>query len=46
MSSTLANRMRPKNLNEIIGQKHLVGSNAILTKFVEKKHPFFNYIIW
>lgn len=40
MSSTLANRMRPKNLNEIIGQKHLVGSNAILTKFVEKKHPF------
>lgn len=40
MSTTLANRMRPKKLNDIIGQKHLVGSNAILTKFVEKNHPF------
>ena len=40
MSSTLANKMRPKNLNEIIGQQHLIGPNAILTKFVEKKHPF------
>lgn len=40
MSSTLANKMRPKNLNEIIGQQHLIGPDAILTKFVEKKHPF------
>lgn len=40
MSTTLANQMRPTKLNEIIGQKHLVGPNAILTKMVEKKHPF------
>lgn len=36
MSSTLANRMRPQNLKDIIGQQHLVGPNAILTKFVQK----------
>lgn len=40
MSSTLANKMRPQKLNDIIGQQHLVGPNAILTKFVEKRHPF------
>lgn len=40
MSSTLANKMRPVKLNDIIGQQHLIGPNAILTKFVEKKHPF------
>lgn len=40
MSSTLANKMRPIKLNDIIGQQHLIGPHAILTKFVEKKHPF------
>ena len=40
MSSTLANRMRPTKLSDIIGQKHLVGPKAILTKFVERNHPF------
>ena len=40
MSTTLANKMRPKKLSDIIGQQHLIGPNAILTKFVEKKHPF------
>ena len=40
MSTTLANKMRPKNLSDIIGQQHLVGPQAILNKFVEKKHPF------
>ncbi|WP_300081770.1 replication-associated recombination protein A [uncultured Thomasclavelia sp.] len=40
MSTTLANKMRPKKLSDIIGQQHLVGPKSILTKFVEKKHPF------
>ncbi|WP_296876405.1 replication-associated recombination protein A [Thomasclavelia sp.] len=40
MTTTLANKMRPTKLDEIIGQQHLVGPNSILTKFVEKKHPF------
>ena len=37
--STLAYQMRPLSLNEIIGQKHIIGQNGLLTKFVEKKHP-------
>ena len=37
MSTTLANKMRPKKLSDIIGQQHLVGPKSILTKFVEKK---------
>lgn len=40
MSTTLANRMRPKKLTDIIGQQHLIGPKAILNKFVEKNHPF------
>lgn len=40
MISTLASRMRPKNLCDVIGQQHLVGENSILTKIVEKRHPF------
>ena len=40
MLSTLANKMRPKKLSDIIGQQHLIGPKAILTKFVTKNHPF------
>jgi putative ATPase len=31
----LADRMRPKKLNDYIGQQHLVGKNAILRKSIE-----------
>ena len=31
----LAERMRPKTLNEYIGQKHLVGEGAILRQMIE-----------
>ena len=31
----LAERMRPKTLNEYIGQKHLVGQGAILRQMIE-----------
>lgn len=31
----LAERMRPKTLNDYIGQKHLVGENAVLRKTIE-----------
>ncbi len=37
--STLAYKMRPTSLNDIIGQSHVVGENGIFTRFVEKKHP-------
>ena len=32
--------MRPETLNEVIGQKHLIGENKILRKCVEKRHLF------
>lgn len=39
MNTTLAHRMRPTSLIDIIGQQQLIGPNAILSKFVENKHP-------
>lgn len=39
MAHTLAYKMRPKYLKDILGQKHIVGEQAIFTQFVKKKHP-------
>lgn len=39
MLDPLAFRVRPKNLDDVIGQKHLVGPNGFLRKSVEKKQP-------
>lgn len=39
MNTTLAYRMRPKSLDDILGQQHLIGQNKILRQFIEKKHP-------
>lgn len=33
----LAYRMRPKNLDEVVGQEHLVGNNKIIRRMVEAK---------
>lgn len=30
----LASRMRPTNLNEVVGQSHLIGENKILRKII------------
>lgn len=35
---TLAIKMRPKSLNDIIGQKHLIGKNKVLTNLVKNNH--------
>ncbi len=35
MSIPLAEQLRPKNLDEFLGQEHLVGPNAILRKVIE-----------
>lgn len=40
MKQPLALRMRPKNLDDIIGQKHLVGPDMILRKVVEQQQLF------
>lgn len=33
----LAERLRPKSLNDIVGQQHLTGENGVLRKFIENK---------
>lgn len=34
----LAYRMRPRNLNEFVGQEHLIGEDKILRKIIESDH--------
>ena len=41
----LAEKMRPKFLNEVVGQQHLIGKNGILRKIVAKKEPV-SLIFW
>lgn len=40
MLDPLAFRVRPSNLDEVLGQKRLVGPNGILRRSVEKQAPF------
>ena len=35
MAQPLAERLRPRTLDDYIGQKHLVGENAVLRKMIE-----------
>lgn len=45
MNKPLAERMRPHNLDDYIGQQHLVGKNAVLRKMVESgRIP--SFILW
>lgn len=39
MKTTLAYRMRPQSLDDILGQEHLIGEKKILRQFINKKHP-------
>ena len=41
----LAERLRPKNLGEYIGQKHLVGEGAILRQMIESGN-IASFILW
>lgn len=41
----LAERMRPQSLDDYIGQKHLVGENAILRQVIESGHVP-SFILW
>ncbi len=40
MNQLLSNVLLPKTIDDIIGQKHLVGDNCIIRKMVEKKAIF------
>ena len=41
----LATKLRPKSLEEFIGQDHLVGAGKPIRKAIEKKH-LFSFILW
>ena len=41
----LAERLRPKTLDEYIGQKHLVGQGAVLRNMIESGH-ISSFILW
>ncbi len=41
----LANKIRPKELTEFVGQKHLVGEGKPLRIAIEQKHVF-SFILW
>ena len=41
----LANKIRPQNLKEFVGQKHLVGEGKPLRLAIEQKH-IFSFILW
>ena len=45
MSQPLAERLRPKTLDEYIGQKHLVGEGAVLRRMIESGH-ISSFILW
>ncbi len=45
MSLPLAERLRPRNLDEYIGQKHLVGNNSILRRMIDAGN-ISSFILW
>lgn len=45
MVKPLAERLRPKTLDEYIGQKHLVGENAVLRNMIESGRAV-SFILW
>ena len=45
MSQPLAERMRPRTLDEYIGQKHLVGEGAVLRKMIDAGR-ISSFILW
>ena len=45
MVQPLAERLRPKTLDDYIGQKHLVGEGAILRKMIDAKR-ISSFILW
>jgi putative ATPase len=44
-TSPLADRMRPKTIDEIVGQRHLLAENGIIRKLVDAKN-LSNLILW
>lgn len=45
MTEPLAERLRPRTLDDYIGQKHLVGEGAVLRKMIDSGH-ISSFILW
>ena len=45
MNEPLAERMRPRTLDEYVGQQHLIGKGAVLRKMIESGH-ISSFILW
>lgn len=45
MSEPLAERLRPRTLDDYVGQEHLVGQGAVLRKMIESGHVN-SFILW
>ena len=45
MSKPLAERLRPRTLDEYVGQDHLVGPNGIIRRMIEAGRPA-SMILW
>lgn len=41
----LASRLRPDNIDQIVGQKHLLGKNKVLRDMIEQDH-ITSMILW
>lgn len=46
LNQPLAERMRPKTIDQIVGQKHLLGKGAILRKILETQSALPSIIFW
>jgi len=44
-SAPLADRMRPRNIKEVVGQRHLLGAGKFITRLIEKK-GLLSLILW
>ncbi len=45
MSAPLAERLRPRSLDDYIGQSHLVGENGVFRRFLESGNVP-SFILW
>ncbi len=45
MAEPLAERMRPRSLDDYVGQQHLVGEGAVLRKMIDSGH-ISSFILW
>ena len=45
MSEPLAERLRPRTLDDYVGQEHLVGQGAVLRKMIDSGH-ISSFILW